>query len=125
MAHEALERAYALAPRRPWWRCPCPGPDDDGEEARADQLLQAVIAEDPANIEASLRPRLHGPAKEDFQTALDRWQGMLPLLEPGSGPLHHGGALHGVRQAAAWPAWHRRDHPRLFEDGQGKPRCWR
>lgn len=46
--------------------------------------MQAVITEDPANIEARSVHAFMALQKEDFQTALDRWQGMLPLLEPGS-----------------------------------------
>ena len=85
MAREALERAYALAPQKAMVAVPyAQALMMTGEEARADQLLQAVIAEDPANIEARSVHAFMALQKEDFQTALDRWQGMLPLLEPGS-----------------------------------------
>lgn len=85
MAREALERAYALAPQKAMVAVPyAQALMMTGEEARADQLLQAVIAEDPANIEARSVHAFMALQKEDFQTALDRWQGMLPLLEKGS-----------------------------------------
>ncbi|MFM4844983.1 c-type cytochrome biogenesis protein CcmI [Aeromonas caviae] len=85
MAREALERAYALAPQKAMVAVPyAQALMMTGEETRADQLLQAVIAEDPANIEARSVHAFMALQKEDFQTALDRWQGMLPLLEPGS-----------------------------------------
>ncbi|MGS3151439.1 c-type cytochrome biogenesis protein CcmI [Aeromonas sanarellii] len=85
MAREALERAYALAPQKALVAVPyAQALMMTGEEARADQLLQAVIAEDPANIEARSVHAFMALQKEDFQTALDRWQAMLPLLEKGS-----------------------------------------
>ncbi|MBP4040475.1 c-type cytochrome biogenesis protein CcmI [Aeromonas sp. SrichE-2G] len=85
MAREALERAYALAPQKAMVAVPyAQALMMTGEEARADQLLQAVIAEDPANIEARSVHAFMALQKEDFQTALARWQAMLPLLEKGS-----------------------------------------
>ena len=85
MAREALEQAYALAPQKALVAVPyAQALMMTGEEARADQLLQAVIAEDPANIEARSVHAFMALQKEDFQTALDRWQAMLPLLEKGS-----------------------------------------
>ncbi|MGU5593386.1 c-type cytochrome biogenesis protein CcmI [Aeromonas sanarellii] len=85
MAREALERAYALAPQKALVAVPyAQALMMTGEEARADQLLQAVIAEDPANIEARSVHAFMALQKEDFQTALARWQAMLPLLEKGS-----------------------------------------
>lgn len=85
MAREALEQAYALAPQKALVAVPyAQALMMTGEETRADQLLQAVIAEDPANIEARSVHAFMALQKEDFQTALDRWQAMLPLLEKGS-----------------------------------------
>lgn len=85
MAREALERAYALAPQKAMVAVPyAQALMMTGEEARADQLLQAAIAQDPANIEARSVHAFMALQKEDFQTALVRWRAMLPLLEKGS-----------------------------------------
>lgn len=85
MAREALERAYELAPQKAMVAVPyAQALMMTGEEARADQLLQATIAQDPANIEARSVHAFMALQKEDFQTALVRWRAMLPLLEQGS-----------------------------------------
>lgn len=85
MAREALERAYELAPQKAMVAVPyAQALMMTGEEARADQLLQAAIAQDPANIEARSVHAFMALQKEDFQTALVRWRAMLPLLEKGS-----------------------------------------
>lgn len=85
MAREALERAYSLAPQKAMVAVPyAQALMMTGAEAQADQLLQAAIAQDPANIEARSVYAFMALQKEDFQTALNRWQAMLPLLEPGS-----------------------------------------
>ncbi|QSE74144.1 c-type cytochrome biogenesis protein CcmI [Aeromonas media] len=85
MAREALERAYELAPQKAMVAVPyAQALMMTGEEARADQLLQAAIAQDPANIEARSVHAFMALQKEDFQTALVRWRAMLPLLEQGS-----------------------------------------
>ena len=85
MAREALERAYSLAPQKAMVAVPyAQALMMTGEEARADQLLQAAIAQDPANIEARSVHAFMALQKEDFQTALVRWRAMLPLLEQGS-----------------------------------------
>ena len=85
MAREALERAYSLAPQKALVAVPyAQALMMTGEEARADQLLQAAIAQDPANIEARSVHAFMALQKEDFQTALVRWRAMLPLLEQGS-----------------------------------------
>lgn len=85
MAREALERAYSLAPQKAMVAVPyAQALMMTGEEARADQLLQAAIAQDPANIEARSVHAFMALQKEDFQTALVRWRAMLPLLEKGS-----------------------------------------
>ena len=85
MAREALERAYSLAPQKAMVTVPyAQALMMTGEEARADQLLQAAIAQDPANIEARSVHAFMALQKEDFQTALVRWRAMLPLLEKGS-----------------------------------------
>ena len=87
----------------------CPGPDDDGEEARADQLLQAVITEDQHEGSLSVHAFM-ALQKRGFP---DRPRPLVGDVAAGAGLglLHHGGALHGVRQAAVCPAWHRRDYP--------------
>lgn len=85
MAREALELAYELAPQKAMVAVPyAQALMMTGEEARADQLLQAAIAQDPANIEARSVHAFMALQKEDFQTALVRWRAMLPLLEKGS-----------------------------------------
>ncbi|MDU1143493.1 c-type cytochrome biogenesis protein CcmI [Aeromonas rivipollensis] len=85
MAREALERAYSLAPQKAMVAVPyAQALMMTGEEARADQLLQAAIAQDPTNIEARSVHAFMALQKEDFQTALVRWRAMLPLLEKGS-----------------------------------------
>ena len=85
MAREALERAYSLAPQKAMVAVPyAQALMMTGEEARADQLLQAAIAQDPANIEARSVHAFMALQKEDFQTALARWQAMLPLMEKGT-----------------------------------------
>lgn len=85
MAREALERAYELAPQKAMVAVPyAQALMMTGEEARADQLLQAAIAQDPTNIEARSVHAFMALQKEDFQTALVRWRAMLPLLEQGS-----------------------------------------
>lgn len=85
MAREALERAYELAPQKAMVAVPyAQALMMTGEEARADQLLQAAIAQDPVNIEARSVHAFMALQKEDFQTALVRWRAMLPLLEKGS-----------------------------------------
>ena len=85
MAREALERAYSLAPQKAMVAVPyAQALMMTGDEAQADRLLQAAIAQDPANIEARSVYAFMALQKEDFQTALSRWQAMLPLLEKGS-----------------------------------------
>ncbi|MGY3902142.1 c-type cytochrome biogenesis protein CcmI [Aeromonas lusitana] len=85
MAREALERAYELAPQKSMVAVPyAQALMMTGSEAQADQLLQGAIAQDPANIEARSVYAFMALQKEDFQTALGRWQAMLPLLEKGS-----------------------------------------
>lgn len=85
MAREALERAYSLAPQKAMVAVPyAQALMMTGDEAQADRLLQAAIAQDPANIEARSVYAFMALQKEDFQTALVRWRAMLPLLEKGS-----------------------------------------
>ncbi|MCF3097027.1 c-type cytochrome biogenesis protein CcmI [Aeromonas australiensis] len=85
MASEALERAYALAPQKSLVAVPyAQALMMTGDEAQADALLQAAIAQAPDNIEARSVYAFMALQKEDFQTALDRWQAMLPLMEKGS-----------------------------------------
>lgn len=85
MAREALERAYSLAPQKAMVAVPyAQALMMTGDEAQADRLLQAAIAQDPGNIEARSVYAFMALQKEDFQTALVRWQAMLPLLEKGS-----------------------------------------
>jgi len=149
MAREALERAYALAPQKAMVAVPyAQALMMTGEEARADQLLQAVITEDPANIEARSVHAFMALQKEDFQTALDRWQGMLPLLEPGSArytmvdvcrrpgtsrgaggerggvpPAHHPGAGH--QDAGRCPSVRLCGDPqRSAHAHRGQAHCW-
>lgn len=84
-ALNALERAYELAPQKSMVAVPyAQALMMTGSEAQADQLLQAAIAQDPSNIEARSVYAFMALQKEDFQTALGRWQAMLPLLEKGS-----------------------------------------
>ncbi|MGY3947522.1 c-type cytochrome biogenesis protein CcmI [Aeromonas allosaccharophila] len=85
MANEALERAYTLAPQKSLVAVPyAQALMMTGDEAQADALLQAAIAQDPDNIEARSVYAFMALQKEDFQTALDRWQAMLPLMEKGT-----------------------------------------
>ncbi|WP_429019375.1 c-type cytochrome biogenesis protein CcmI [Aeromonas allosaccharophila] len=85
MASEALERAYTLAPQKSLVAVPyAQALMMTGDEAKADALLQAAIAQDPDNIEARSVYAFMALQKEDFQTALDRWQAMLPLMEKGT-----------------------------------------
>ncbi|MFM5325624.1 c-type cytochrome biogenesis protein CcmI [Aeromonas veronii] len=85
MASEALERAYTLAPQKSLVAVPyAQALMMTGDEAQADALLQAAIAQDPDNIEARSVYAFMALQKEDFQTALARWQAMLPLMEKGS-----------------------------------------
>ncbi|MGN5099147.1 c-type cytochrome biogenesis protein CcmI [Aeromonas veronii] len=85
MASEALERAYTLAPQKSLVAVPyAQALMMTGDEAQADALLQAAIAQDPDNIEARSVYAFMALQKEDFQTALDRWQAMLPLMEKGT-----------------------------------------
>lgn len=85
MASEALERAYTLAPQKSLVAVPyAQALMMTGDEAQADALLQAAIAQDPDNIEARSVYAFMALQKEDFQTALSRWQAMLPLLEKGT-----------------------------------------
>ncbi|MEV3830719.1 c-type cytochrome biogenesis protein CcmI [Aeromonas allosaccharophila] len=85
MASEALERAYTLAPQKSLVAVPyAQALMMTGDEAQADGLLQAAIAQDPDNIEARSVYAFMALQKEDFQTALDRWQAMLPLMEKGT-----------------------------------------
>ncbi|MFQ1979135.1 c-type cytochrome biogenesis protein CcmI [Aeromonas veronii] len=82
MASEALERAYTLAPQKSLVAVPyAQALMMTGDEAQADALLQAAIAQDPENIEARSVYAFMALQKEDFQTALARWQAMLPLME--------------------------------------------
>lgn len=84
-ANEALERAYKLAPQKSLVAVPyAQALMMTGNEAQADTLLQAAIAQDPDNIEARSVYAFMALQKEDFQTALARWQAMLPLMEKGS-----------------------------------------
>jgi len=84
-ANEALERAYKLAPQKSLVAVPyAQALMMTGNEAQADTLLQAAIAQDPDNIEARSVYAFMALQKEDFQTALIRWQAMLPLLEKGT-----------------------------------------
>ncbi|MFQ1688230.1 c-type cytochrome biogenesis protein CcmI [Aeromonas veronii] len=85
MASEALERAYTLAPQKSLVAVPyAQALMMTGDEAQADALLQAAIAQDPENIEARSVYAFMALQKEDFQTALARWQAMLPLMEKGT-----------------------------------------
>ncbi|WP_421229401.1 c-type cytochrome biogenesis protein CcmI [Aeromonas jandaei] len=85
MANDALERAYKLAPQKSLVAVPyAQALMMTGDEAQADALLQAAIAQEPGNIEARSVYAFMALQKEDFQTALDRWQAMLPLMEKGS-----------------------------------------
>ncbi|MBL0614143.1 c-type cytochrome biogenesis protein CcmI [Aeromonas veronii] len=85
MASEALERAYTLAPQKSLVAVPyAQALMMTGDEAQADALLQAAIAQEPGNIEARSVYAFMALQKEDFQTALARWQAMLPLMEKGS-----------------------------------------
>ncbi|KAE9638115.1 c-type cytochrome biogenesis protein CcmI [Aeromonas veronii] len=85
MAREALERAYTLAPQKSLVAVPyAQALMMTGGEAQADALLQAAIAQDPDNIEARSVYAFMALQKEDFQTALARWQAMLPLMEKGT-----------------------------------------
>ncbi|HHQ4542014.1 TPA: c-type cytochrome biogenesis protein CcmI [Aeromonas veronii] len=85
MASEALERAYTLAPQKSLVAVPyAQALMMMGDEAQADALLQAAIAQDPDNIEARSVYAFMALQKEDFQTALARWQAMLPLMEKGT-----------------------------------------
>ncbi|NJI22482.1 c-type cytochrome biogenesis protein CcmI [Aeromonas veronii] len=85
MASEALERAYTLAPKKSLVAVPyAQALMMTGDEAQADALLQAAIAQDPDNIEARSVYAFMALQKEDFQTALARWQAMLPLMEKGT-----------------------------------------
>ncbi|MFB2824769.1 c-type cytochrome biogenesis protein CcmI [Aeromonas veronii] len=85
MASEALERAYPLAPQKSLVAVPyAQALMMTGDEAQADALLQAAIAQDPDNIEARSVYAFMALQKEDFQTALARWQAMLPLMEKGT-----------------------------------------
>ncbi|QWZ77585.1 c-type cytochrome biogenesis protein CcmI [Aeromonas sp. FDAARGOS 1419] len=85
MANEALERAYTLAPQKSLVAVPyAQALMMTGDEAQADALLQAAIAQDPDNIEARSVYAFMALQKEDFQTALSRWQAMLPLMEKGT-----------------------------------------
>ncbi|XEI31848.1 c-type cytochrome biogenesis protein CcmI [Aeromonas veronii] len=85
MASEALERAYTLAPQKSLVAVPyAQALMMTGKEAQADALLQAAIAQEPDNIEARSVYAFMALQKEDFQTALARWQAMLPLMEKGT-----------------------------------------
>ncbi|MBL0623213.1 c-type cytochrome biogenesis protein CcmI [Aeromonas veronii] len=85
MASEALERAYTLVPQKSLVAVPyAQALMMTGDEAQADALLQAAIAQDPDNIEARSVYAFMALQKEDFQTALARWQAMLPLMEKGT-----------------------------------------
>ncbi|WP_429105848.1 c-type cytochrome biogenesis protein CcmI [Aeromonas allosaccharophila] len=85
MASEALERAYTLAPQKSLVAVPyAQALMMTGDEAQADALLQAAIEQDPDNIEARSVYAFMALQKEDFQTALARWQAMLPLMEKGT-----------------------------------------
>ncbi|THJ47224.1 MULTISPECIES: c-type cytochrome biogenesis protein CcmI [Aeromonas] len=85
MASEALERAYTLAPQKSLVAVPyAQALMMTGDEAQADALLQAAIAQDPDNVEARSVYAFMALQKEDFQTALARWQAMLPLMEKGT-----------------------------------------
>lgn len=85
MASEALERAYTLAPQKSLVAVPyAQALMLTGDEAQADTLLQAAIAQDPGNIEARSVYAFMALQDEDFKTALTRWQEMLPLMEKGS-----------------------------------------
>ena len=85
MAREALAHAYELAPQKAMVAVPyAQALMMTGDEAQADSLLQAAIAEEPGNIEARSVYAFMALQKEDFQTALARWQEMLPLMEKGT-----------------------------------------
>ncbi|WP_421227840.1 c-type cytochrome biogenesis protein CcmI [Aeromonas enteropelogenes] len=85
MAREALAHAYDLAPQKAMVAVPyAQALMMTGDEAQADSLLKAAIAEEPGNIEAHSVYAFMALQKEDFQTALARWQEMLPLMEKGS-----------------------------------------
>ncbi|EKP0307365.1 c-type cytochrome biogenesis protein CcmI [Aeromonas veronii] len=85
MAREALAHAYELAPQKAMVAVPyAQALMMTGDEAQADSLLQSAIAEEPSNIEARSVYAFMALQKEDFQTALARWQEMLPLMEKGT-----------------------------------------
>ncbi|MGY3888021.1 c-type cytochrome biogenesis protein CcmI [Aeromonas aquatica] len=85
MAREALARAYELTPKKGEVAVPyAQALMMTGEEAQAERLLQIAIAQNPKNIEARSLHAFMALQQEDFQTALARFQKMLPMLEQGS-----------------------------------------
>lgn len=85
MARQALEQAYNKAPDRAVVAVPyAQALMMTGDEAQAEQLLRTAIALDPANLEAHSIYAFMALQQEQFQTALNRWQVMLPLMEKGS-----------------------------------------
>ena len=87
MARDALERAYTKAQELDKSVVAVPYAQAlmmTGNEAQADRLLQVAIALDPANLEARSVYAFMALQQEDFQTALQRFQKMLPMMEQGS-----------------------------------------
>lgn len=81
----ALERAYKMAPDKHLVTVPyAQALMMSGDEAKADTLLQQAIASDPQDLEARSTYAFMALQKEDFETAIARWQAMLPLMEKGS-----------------------------------------
>jgi cytochrome c-type biogenesis protein CcmI len=84
-ALSSLERAYKMAPDRRLVTVPyAQALMMNGDEVKADGLLQQAIASDPQDLEARSTYAFMALQKEDFKTALARWQAMLPLMEKGS-----------------------------------------
>ncbi|MCS3455363.1 c-type cytochrome biogenesis protein CcmI [Aeromonas rivuli] len=81
----SLERAYQMAPEKRLVTVPyAQALMMNGDEVKADALLQQAIARDPQDLEARSTYAFMALQKEDFKTALSRWQAMLPLMEKGS-----------------------------------------
>lgn len=84
-ALQALDKAHRLAPDPALVVVPyAQALMMNGDEARADTLLQEAIKRDPKNLEALSVYAFMALQKEDYPTALQRWQSMLPLMEPGT-----------------------------------------
>lgn len=88
-ALDAVRRAHALAPDEhaitvEYAQALALNAEDHGIRGEARELLEGVIAKEPTNQRALWLLGISDYQQGRYQSAIDRWNALLPLLEPGS-----------------------------------------